>query len=408
MNLDKPAIEGSGYIAAHDTVAAPKRVTHQRSPWMIWFVIFGLIAIGAFLWWRHAGTAPPVKAPPPVPVEGAVVRKGDLQIYLNQIGTVTPFATVTLKSRVAGQIMKLGFKEGETVTAGQTLFSIDSRPYQATLDQDRGQLARDQATLVNARITLARDQKLFKEGVIAAQDLDNQRATYEQAIGTIANDRGLIEAAQVNLDYCKVTAPITGRIGLRDIDLGNYVSTTDNLAVITQLQPISVIFSVPEDSISSIVKDIASHKQVPVQAWNRDFSSKIADGFLLTFDNQVDQSTGTVKLRAQFANNDYKLFPDQFVNARLLLNTLNDVTLVPNTAIQSTQQGSNVYVVQPNQTVARREIKIRAQQGNTVAIANGVNPGDVVVTDGLDKLSPGSHVNVDIDQTTPTTSPVAP
>jgi multidrug efflux system membrane fusion protein len=362
----------------------------------------------AYVWWRRASAPVPVRTPPPVPVEGSVARPGDLPIYLSQIGTVTPFATVTLKSRVAGQILNLGFKEGEIVTAGQTLFGIDPRPYQATLDQDRGQLQRDEATLVNARITLARDQKLFNQGVIAQQDLDNQRATYEQAIGTVVNDHGLIEAAQVNLNYCSVRAPITGRIGLREVDLGNYVATTDNLAVITQLQPISIIFSVPEDSIPSIANDMANNIRVPVEAWSRDFSSKLADGFLLTFDNEVDQSTGTVKLRAHFANNDYKLFPQQFVNARLLLRTLHNTVLVPSSAIQSTQQGSYVYIVQKDQTVARREAKIGAQEGTTVAVTDGVKVDEIVVTDGLDKLSPGGHVNVRVDQTPPTTNPAIP
>jgi multidrug efflux system membrane fusion protein len=238
--------------------------------------------------------------------------------------------------------------------------------------------------------------------------LDNQRATYEQAIGTVADDRGLIEAAQVNLDYCKVTAPIAGRIGLREVDLGNYVATTDSLAVITQLQPISVIFSLPEDNIAAVARDMSANRTVAVEAWNRDFSRKLADGFLLTFDNQVDQATGTVKLRAQFANTDYSLFPSEFVNARLLLDTLQNQVLVPTAAIQNSQKAAYVYVVSPDHTVARRQVTIRAQQNETVALASGVQPGEIVVTDGLDKLSPGSRVNLQVQQVaTPTDQPAS-
>jgi len=365
----------------------------------------GALAVALYLW---AARPAPSKGPPvapPVPVSAALVKQGNLDIYLSQIGSVTPFATVTVKSRVAGQIMKLGFTEGQTLDPGQILFQIDPRPYQAQLMQYEGQLARDKATLNNAKITLDRYRSLFQKGVIARQDLDNQRALYEQARGTIQNDQGQIDALKVNLAYCRVISPIKGRIGLRQVDLGNYVQPTDALAVITQLQPISVIFSVPEDDISEIVKDMGAG-QVPVQAWNRDFSRLLGDGFLLTFDNVVDQTTGTVKLRAQFANKDFTLFPNEFVNARLRIRTLQGTVLAPTAAVQRTQQKAYVYVVQPDKTVARDPVVVSAVQGDVTAIEKGLKSGDTVVTDGLDKLRPGSKVLVHME-TGPATAPPA-
>lgn len=324
----------------------------------------------------------------------ATARIGDLDSYLSQIGTVTPFATDTLKSRVAGQIVKIDFREGDAVRVGQVLINIDPKPYEAQLQQYEGQLKRDQALLANAKITFDRYRDLYRQGVIARQDLDNQQTLYNQALGTVDNDEGLIAGVKVNLGYCEITAPISGRIGLRLVDLGNYVQATDSLVVITQLQPISVIFSINEDYISQIAADIKANGQLPVEAWNRDMSKQIATGFLLTFDNQIDQTTGTVKLRAEFANHDYALFPNQFVNARVLVSTLHNVLLIPTMALQKTPQGTSVYLVQQNQTVAQREVKVTATQGETTAIASGLKAGDVIVTDGLDKLQPGTHVKV--------------
>lgn len=324
----------------------------------------------------------------------ATARIGDLDSYLSQIGTVTPFATDTLKSRVAGQIVKIDFREGDAVKVGQVLINIDPKPYEAQLQQYEGQLKRDQALLANAKITFDRYRDLYRQGVIARQDLDNQQTLYNQALGTVDNDEGLIAGVKVNLGYCEITAPISGRIGLRLVDLGNYVQATDSLVVITQLQPISVIFSINEDYIPQIAADIKANGQLPVEGWNRDMSKQIATGFLLTFDNQIDQTTGTVKLRAEFANDDYALFPNQFVNARVLVSTLHNVLLIPTMALQKTPQGTSVYLVQQNQTVAQREVKVTATQGETTAIASGLKAGDVIVTDGLDKLQPGTHVKV--------------
>ena len=340
---------------------------------------------------------------PAVPVSAILAKEGDLNIYLSQIGTVTPFATVTVVSRVSGQILKIDFKEGQIVEPGQLLFNIDPRPYQAQLIQYQGQLARDRATLDNARITLERYRLLLQQGVIARQDLDNQQALYDQARGSIENDEGLIDAVKVNLSYCQVVSPIKGRIGLRQVDLGNYAQASNPLVVIAQLQPISVIFSVPEDDIQEVTEDM-SGGQVAVQAWNRDLSKQLASGFLLTLDNEIDQTTGTVKLRAQFANDSYALFPNQFVNARLLLKTLHNTVLVPTAAVQRTQQSDYVYVVQPSKIVARRPVVASATQGDITAIGKGIQTGEIVVTDGLDKLQPGSKVAVRMDPGTSTAS----
>jgi membrane fusion protein, multidrug efflux system len=370
-----------------------RTAAHSRR-WPLWIGGICAVAIAVYLWSLYAFAHKPAPRVPVIPVMAAAVTKGDLNTYLSQIGTVTPFATVTVKSRVVGQIVKLDFHEGQLVKAGQLIINIDPKPYEAQLHQYMGQLEHDKALLANAKITFDRYKDLFRQNVIARQDLDNQQTLYNQALGTVANDQGLIDGVKVNLSYCNITAPITGRIGLRLVDLGNYVQATDSLVVITQLQPISVIFSIAEDYIPQVAADMKDGKTLPVQAWNRDLSKQIAAGFLLTFDNQIDQTTGTVKMRAEFANDDYALFPNQFVNARLLVNTIHDALLVPTAAVQRTPQGSLVYVVQANQTVEPRDVKVTSTQGDQTAIASGLNVGDIVVTDGLDKLQPGSRVKV--------------
>jgi multidrug efflux system membrane fusion protein len=376
-----------------------------RSRWWPWLTAVCAVGAALYVWTARvrSGKRPP--AAPVIPVSATLAKRGNLDIYLSQIGTVTPFATVTVRSQVAGQITKLGFREGSMVAPGQLLFQIDPRPYQAQLMEYEGQLARDQATLANARITLVRYRDLFRRGVIARQDLDNQQALYDQARGAITADRGEIDAVKVNLAYCRIVSPIKGRIGLREVDLGNYVQPSDALVVITQLRPTSVIFSVPEGDIPEVVKDMRAGR-VPVQAWNRDFSKLLSDGFLLTFDNEVDEATGTVKLRAQFANRSYSLFPGQFVNAKLRVRTLHGMVLVPTAAVQRTQKGSYVYVVERDKTVTRAPITVSALQGDITAVIKGVKAGDVVVTDGLDRLRPGARVAVRMEgspSTVPTT-----
>ncbi|HLK87069.1 MAG TPA: efflux RND transporter periplasmic adaptor subunit [Candidatus Binataceae bacterium] len=385
--------------------AAQPRTLARNIRWWPWIATAVAVAVGLYAWNAHR---PPRLPPviPPVPVSATAARQSDLDIYLNQIGTVTPFATDNVVSRVAGQIMSIAFKEGELVEPGQLLFQIDPRPYQAQLAQYQGQLARDTATLANARITLERYRVLLQQGVIARQELDNQQALYDQARGTIENDKGLIEAVKVNLGYCRVVSPIRGRIGLRQVDVGNYVQASNTLVVIAQLQPISVIFSMPEDDIATVTADMREG-QVTVQAWNRDFSKQLATGFLLTLDNEIDQTTGTVKLRAQFANTDYALFPNEFVNARLLVRTIHQSVLVPTAAVQRTRQSDYVYVVEPDKTVTRRAVKVAASQGELTAISSGLQSGAVVVTDGLDKLQPGSKVTVRMEAQPASAAPSA-
>jgi membrane fusion protein, multidrug efflux system len=398
MDQNTRPIDGSAGPGFHAAAALNGEDAEPGSGRLwLWLMVFGVLCIVAYAIFLHGRGNKPVMKAPTVPVSASIIKSGTLNIYSNQIGTVTPFNTVTVKSRIAGQIIKIDFKEGQLVNAGDPLVNIDPSPYQAQLVQYDGQLARDQATLANAKVTLERYRVLYQRGVIAIQDLNNQEALYQQAIGTVENDRGMIAGVKVNLGYCRIVSPIRGRVGLRQVDLGNYVQATDSVVVITQLQPISVIFSIPEDQIPEVVGDMRDGHQVPVVAWNRDFTKKIANGFLLTFDNEVDQNTGTVKLRAQFANQDYALFPDQFVNASMLVKTVQDALLAPTPAIQTGSQGSFVYVVQPNNTVVQREVTVGQSQGDVTEIIKGISAGDKVVTDGLDKLQPGTKVVVRMD-----------
>jgi len=390
--MNQETIGGSTHLEFRDTTKPDRR----PSRWWLWLGGFVLCA-GVYGWFVHSGTTPTVIKAPSVPVAASFVKTGNLDVYLNQIGTVTPFATVTIKSRIAGQIIKIDFKEGQLVKAGDLLVSIDPSPYEAQLAQAEGQFARDQATLANAKVTLERYRYLYKTGIIASQDADNQEALYRQALGTVQNDQGMIAGVRINLAYCRIVSPVQGRVGLRQVDVGNYVVSSANLVVVTQLQPISVVFSIPEDDIPEVVNDMRDGRQVPVVAWNRDFSKKIGTGSLLTFDNQVDENTGTVKLRAQFANPDYALFPDAFVNATMPVKTIQNSLLVPTAAIQSGAQQSFVYVVQPNSTVIQRQVTVGPSQGDVTAITKGVAAGEKVVTDGLDKLQPGTKVVVQMD-----------
>jgi multidrug efflux system membrane fusion protein len=344
---------------------------------------------------KATGTATARQA---VPVAATAAKLGDLNLYVSAIGTVTSFNTVTMKTRVDGQIDKILFKEGQMVNTGDQLAEIDPRPFQVQLTQAEGQMARDRASLVNARTLYARDKVLYAQDVIARQELDNQRAQVGQFEGTVENDQGIIDSAKLNLIYTKITAPISGRVGLRLVDLGNMVHTTDpnGLLVITQLQPIAVIFSVPEDDLQRIMAAMRNTSQLPVDVYDRDFKVKLGTGFLLTTDNQIDQTTGTIKLKAQFANEDKTMFPNQFVNTKLLVDKTKNTVIVPAPAVQRSSQGTFVYVVQSNQTVAMRPVKIEATQGERAALDSGVKPGELVVTDGMDKLRQGSKVAVQL------------
>ena len=369
--------------------------------WRLWLVVLAVAVVGLYLFIGRGGPDSSTQAPPGVshtivPVAAVPAKVGDLNQYISAIGTVTAYNTVTVKSRVDGALDKVNFTEGQMVKAGDLLAEIDPRPYQVQLEQAEGTLAKDVASLQNAKVTFARDQELFKQNALARQDLDNQETAVGQYAGSIESDKGAVDNAKLQLTYSRITSPITGRVGLRLVDVGNIIHATDTtgLAVITQLQPIAVDFSIPEDDLPSLETAMKANPQLPVEAYDRDFKHQLAAGKLLTTDNQIDQSTGTIKLKASFPNEDNVLFPNQFVNAKLLVSTIHNAILIPAAGLQRSQQGSFVYVVKPDQTVEMRTVTVGATQGDVIAIDKGLAAGDLVVTDGVDKLQQGSHVSV--------------
>jgi multidrug efflux system membrane fusion protein len=331
-----------------------------------------------------------------VTVAATPARRGDMPIYMRGLGNVVAYNTVNVKPRVDGPIVVVNFKEGQFVQKDEVLVEIDPRTYKATVDQALGQLARDQAQLNDARVNLARYQKLWDEQVIAKQQLDTQAASVGQFEGTIEADKANIESAQLNLNFTKVRAPIAGRIGLRQVDIGNIVHTTDTtpLAVITQMQPISVLFTIPADQLQPVLAKLRAGAKLPVFAYDRADVRQIAAGTLETVDNQIDPTTGTSRLKAVFGNQDNALFPQQFVNCRLLLETRRGVVLIPAAAVQLGPQGAYVYVVNPSGAAQMRPITQGASEANQVQVTSGLAPGDLVVTDGQDKLQEGSKVQV--------------
>ena len=369
-----------------------------------WQMIVGVLILGllAYLWLGRSSkpSGASSQAPPSargiVPVAVALSRIGDLNRYLTAIGTVTPFNTVTVRSRVDGELVKVNFTEGQMVRQGEVLAEIDPRPFQVQLQQAQGQLARDQAALKDANLDLDRDRVLVGEGVLSRQLFDAQLSTAKQAAGSVITDQANIKNANLQLTYSRITAPLSGRIGLRLVDPGNIIHSTDTqgLAVITQLQPIAVLFSIPEDDLPKVLGDLKSGDSLPVEAYDRDLKNKLAAGSLLTLDNEIDQNTGTIRLKASFLNTNNELFPNQFVNIRLLVDTMHDAVLIPSAAIQRSSQGSYVYVVRPDKTAEARNVKVGAIQGELASVQNGVNPGELVVTDGVDKLTTGARVAV--------------
>ena len=326
-------------------------------------------------------------------------RKGDIGVYYTGLGAVTPINTVVVKSRVDGELMQVSFKEGDIVQKGQTLAEIDPRPFQAQLTQFEGQLARDEASLENARLDLKRYEILIAQNAVAGQQLDTQRATVKQFEGAIKIDQGQIEGAKLNITYSHITAPVTGRIGLRLVDPGNIVHASDpnGMLVITQISPISVIFTIAEDQLQDVVRRLYKGQNLPVDAWDRDMGTRIAQGRLVTVDNQIDQTTGTVRLRANFDNKNGALFPNQFINARLLVEMKHGVTLLPSAAIQRNSQMTYVYLVSPESTVTVRQINVGVSEGDDTEVTSGLNPGDEIVMTGVDKLQEGEKVVVHLE-----------
>jgi multidrug efflux system membrane fusion protein len=332
--------------------------------------------------------------PPAVPVGVATVQQSDFPVYLTGLGSVQAFNTVSLKSRIDGQIMQVNFQEGQDVAAGQLLIQIDPRPYEVALATAQANLQRDVAQLQNAKVQYERMKALYAGGVIAKQDLDTQEASFGQFEGTIAADKAAIDSAKLNLVYTRITSPISGRIGLRQVDIGNYIqaSSTSPMAIITQVHPIAILFTLPEDQLQTVRRRM-KQGTLTVDVYSRDDATKLSTGKLLTIDNEIDQTTGTAKLKAVFENPESTLWPNQFVNVHLLLETRKDAITMPAAAVQRGPQGTFTYMVDPKNTVQMQPIQIALTQGNVVVIGSGLQPGDRVVTDGQEKLQAGSRVN---------------
>ena len=369
----------------------------KKHHYWVWVTLLVLLVLGIVVYRMHTSSLAASKSkdstPSTISVGVIPVQKRDVPYYVTGLGSVTAFNTVTVHSRIDGQIMKIYFQEGQFVKAGDVLAEIDPRPYQVALDQAQGQLAKDTASQKDAKVDLSRYEQLWQAGVVARQQLDSQQATVGQFDGSIQSDKAQIDNEKLQLSYCQITSPINGRVGLRLVDSGNIVhaADTNGILVITQVQPISVIFTLPEDTLPQVVAEMKK-ESLAVEAYSRDNNTNLAEGKLLTIDNQIDQTTGTVKLKAQFDNHDQSLWPNQFVNARLFLNVRKDAIVIPIAAIQNGAQGSFVYVVGSDNKAQVRSIQADFSEGNISVIREGLNPGEQIVIDGADKLQAGAEV----------------
>ena len=392
FEFGRPGVRPSG------VVSRPLRGSRLR--WLFW-VLLVLAIIGATVWYYPRPESQPKTGGRgqfggPVPVALATVQKGDMPVTLTGLGTVTPLATVTVKTQINGYLTEVAFQEGQMVKKGDFLAQIDPRPYQVALEQAEGQLAKDQALLKNAQLDLQRYNTLVAQNSIATQTRDTQVSLVAQDQAAIKTDQAQVDAQKLHLVYAHIVSPVTGRVGLRQVDAGNYVQTSDpnGIVVVTQLQPISVIFTLPEDSLPAVMKQVHTGVSLPVTAYDRTGTTALGTGRLETVDNQIDTTTGTVKLRAIFDNEQEILFPNQFVNVQLLVDTLHDTDIVPVSAVQHGAPGAFVYVAKSDQTAAVQQVKLGPGDGQRIAVLDGLQPGEKVVVDGSDRLREGAKVSL--------------
>jgi membrane fusion protein, multidrug efflux system len=358
------------------------------------------VVVAGLVWWLRSRATPERSARTPsetaTVVRLSTVTRGDVPVMLDALGTVTALSTVVVKTQINGYLTEVGFQEGQSVNKGAFLAQIDPRPYQAALDQAQGQLARDEALLAAARIDLARYEKLIAQDSIASQQVDTQRALVQQDEAIVRSDKANVETATLNLHYCRIVSPSEGRVGLRLVDPGNYVQASDanGVVVITQMQPISVIFTLSQDTIPQFIKKLRAGEALPVLAFDRSGTTQLATGVLATIDNQIDTTTGTVKLRATFPNKDETLFPNQFVNVKLVVDTLHDAATVPSAGVQIGTPGTYVYFANPDGTVSVRPVKLGPSNGQRATVLEGLSPGDKVVVDGIDRLRDGAKIRL--------------
>lgn len=401
----------------------PAPAAARRSRRRLTAAALAVVVIGGLLWWHPwnrtpagkpaAGSAassaggghrgrggPAAMANVPQPVQVAAATRGEMPVVLSALGTVTPLANVTVKTQLSGYLQSVAFKEGQIVKKGDLLAQIDPRPYQVALENAEGTLARDQALLATARLDLKRYRTLLSQDSIASQTVDTQASLVKQYEGTVKTDQAAVDSAKLNLTYARIVAPVSGRVGLRQVDPGNYVTPgdTNGIVVITQLQPMSVIFTTSEDNLPQILKQVNAGQKLSVTAYNRNNTIPLETGSLETLDNQIDTSTGTVKLRATFDNKEGLLFPNQFVNTRLLVDVIRDATIVPTSAVLTGSIGQFVYIVKPDNTVTVRKVKVGPVDGERTSIVDGVAVGERVVTDGSDRLREGAKISIPADQ----------